>query len=47
MNKDLKPFTTEELNERIEQSEKDFKEGRYKTTEKLLKRYRVKNEIRK
>lgn len=36
--RDIKPFTVEELNARIEQSEKDFEEGRYKTTEELLKK---------
>ncbi len=37
--KNLKPFTIEELNERIEQSEKDFEEGRYKSTAELLGKY--------
>lgn len=37
--RDLKPFTVEELNSRIDQSEKDFEEGRYKTTAELFKRY--------
>jgi len=28
--RELKPFTIEELNQRIDQSEKDFENGRYK-----------------
>ncbi len=35
----LEPFTSEELNQRAEQSEKDFESGRYKTTEELLKKF--------
>ncbi len=36
---DFKPFTIEELNERISKSEDDFKNGRYKTTSELLSKY--------
>ncbi|MFA7617195.1 MAG: hypothetical protein WCY16_11510 [Weeksellaceae bacterium] len=39
--RDLKPFTVEELNQRIEQSEEDFKSGRYKTTQELLKKFNL------
>ena len=39
--RDLKPFTVEELNQRIEQSEEDFKNGRYKTTQELLKKFNL------
>jgi len=35
----LKPFTIEELHERIAKSEEDFKNGRFKTTEELLSKY--------
>lgn len=37
--KKLKPFTVEELNKRAAQSEEDFKNGRYKSTEELLGKY--------
>lgn len=37
--KDLKPFTIDELHERIAKSEEDFKNGRFKTTEELLSKY--------
>ncbi len=37
--KELKPFTIEELNERIAKSEEDFENGRFKTTEELLSKY--------
>ena len=37
--KEFIPFTIEELNERISKSEDDFKNGRYKTTSKLLSKY--------
>jgi len=33
---ELKPFTMEELNERISKSEKDFENNRFKTTSALL-----------
>lgn len=37
--RELKPFTIEELNLRIEQSEKDFENGHYKTTSEMLKKF--------
>lgn len=37
--RELRPFTIEELNQRIDQSEKDFKNGRYKTTSEILKKF--------
>jgi len=37
--KKLEPFTIEELNHRIDQSEKDFENGRYKTTSEMLKEF--------
>lgn len=37
--RELKPFTIEELNQRIDQSEKDFENGRYKTTSEILKKF--------
>jgi len=37
--KELNPFIQGELNERIKKSENDFKNGRYKTTKELLKKY--------
>ncbi|HLR76046.1 MAG TPA: hypothetical protein VK106_00200 [Balneolaceae bacterium] len=37
--RELKPFTTEELNQRIDQSEKDFENGLYKTTSEILKKF--------
>ncbi|HMR18058.1 MAG TPA: hypothetical protein PKA53_02055 [Sphingobacterium sp.] len=36
---DLKPFSIEELNNRISQSEKDFENGDFKTTSELLEKY--------
>ena len=36
---ECKPFTIEELNERISKSEDDFENGRYKTTSQLLSKY--------
>jgi len=33
------PFSKEELIHRIKQSETDFKEGNYKTSDELLERY--------
>lgn len=36
---DLKPFSVEELNNRIAQSEKDFEKGDFKTTSELLAKY--------
>lgn len=35
--KELKPFTIEELHERIAKSEDDFENGRFKTQEELEK----------
>ncbi|WP_313099214.1 hypothetical protein [Epilithonimonas sp.] len=35
--KELKPFTMEELHERIAKSEDDFENGRFKTQEELEK----------
>ena len=37
--RDLKPFTDEELQERITKSEEDFKNGRFKTQEEFLSKY--------
>jgi len=37
--RELKPFTIEELNQRIDQSEKDFKNGGDKTTSEILKKF--------
>lgn len=37
--KEVNPFTMEELNERISKSEDDFKNGRFKTTSELLSKY--------
>lgn len=39
LDKELKPFTEKELNERIARSEDDFKHGRYKSTDELLAKY--------
>ncbi len=36
---DFKPFSIEELNNRISQSEKDFESGDFKTTSELLAKY--------
>ncbi|MFP9097533.1 hypothetical protein ACLI09_00640 [Flavobacterium sp. RHBU_24] len=36
----FKPMTIDELNARIDKSEDDFKNGRYKSTEELLDKYR-------
>ncbi|AVR46010.1 hypothetical protein C7S20_12515 [Christiangramia fulva] len=38
--KDFKPMTKEELNQRIDQSEKDFKNNRFKKTSELLSKYK-------
>ncbi|WP_164515333.1 hypothetical protein [Flavobacterium ustbae] len=35
-----KTISIEELNKRITKSEEDFKNGRYKTTSQLLKKYK-------
>lgn len=37
---DLKPFTTDELENRIAESEKDFDEKRFKTSSELLSKFR-------
>lgn len=37
--KELEPFTLEELNHRIDQSEQDFENGRYKTSSEMLEKY--------
>lgn len=37
--KEFKPFTIEELNERIAKSENDFEKGKFKTTSELLSKY--------
>ena len=39
LGEEFKPFTIEELNERISKSEDDFENGRYKTTSQLLSKY--------
>lgn len=36
-NPDFRPFTVDELIERVEKSEQDFKEGRFRTQEELEK----------
>ena len=36
--KHMNPLTIDEFNERIDQSEEDFKEGRFIETDELLKR---------
>jgi hypothetical protein len=37
---DLKPMSFEEFNSRIDQSEDDFKNGRFKSTSELLSKYK-------
>jgi hypothetical protein len=37
--KDVKPMTIEEFNSRIDQSEKDFENGDYKSHEEVFKKY--------
>ncbi len=37
--KEVKPMTLQELNTRIDRSENDFKNNRFKTTEELLAKY--------
>ncbi len=39
VSKEMKPFSIEELNNRISQSEKDFEKGDFKTTSELLSKY--------
>ena len=36
---DLHPLTVEELNARIDKAEEDIRNGRYKTSEELLKKF--------
>jgi hypothetical protein len=38
-NLELKPLSVEELNARIDQSELDFKNGKFKSSEELLSKY--------
>lgn len=38
--KDFNPMTQEELDQRIEQSEEDFKNNRFKKTSDLLSKYK-------
>ena len=35
----FKPFSLKEINERIDRSENDFKNGKYKSTSELEKKY--------
>jgi hypothetical protein len=35
----FKPMSIKEFNERIDKSENDFKNGRYKSTSELLRKY--------
>lgn len=37
----FKPMPVSELNERIDKSEKDFKDNRYKSTSELLAKYQL------
>lgn len=39
-NEFFNPISIEEFNHRIDQSEDDFKNGRYKTTSQLLEKYK-------
>ncbi|SFQ58423.1 hypothetical protein [Flavobacterium akiainvivens] len=41
-NDHFKPMTVEELNRRIDQSEDDFKNGRYKTSAEMLEKFKDK-----
>ena len=38
-NSDCKPMSLKEFNDRIDKSENDFKNGKYKSTSELLKKY--------
>ena len=40
-NKNFKPMTIEELNSRIDKSEEDFANGRFYTSEEVLKKFRL------
>ena len=37
--KDFKPMSIKEFNKRIDKSENDFKNGKYKSTSELLKKF--------
>lgn len=37
--RELEPFSIEELNHRIDQSETDFENGHFKTTSEMLKKF--------
>ena len=37
--KEIKPMSVEELNNRIDSSEEDFKNDRFKTSDEMLKKY--------
>ena len=37
--RNLEPLSMEEFNKRIDQSESDFKNGKYKSTSELLKKF--------
>ena len=39
-NSDSKPMSIEEFNDRIDKSESDFKDGKYKSTSELLEKYK-------
>ena len=39
-NSELKPMSVEEFNDRIDRSENDFKDGKYKSTSELLEKYK-------
>lgn len=39
-NQFLSPISIEELNNRIDQSENDYKNGKYKTTSQLIEKYK-------
>lgn len=38
--KEFEPMSVEELNDRIDQSESDFKNGRFKTHSEIIAKYR-------
>lgn len=38
-NSDFKPISLKEFNDRIDKSENDFKNGKYKSTAELIKKY--------
>lgn len=39
-NSEFKPMSIEEFNDRIDKSENDFKDGKYKSTSELLEKYK-------